>query len=405
MQVPMDSGSLEKRLAGWGKSGAAEDFPYQSVMAFYRASGKHFVPGSVLEALASVRANLVVPADPGSEAAALRRFLDVALDKWDQAYNYQTYIGLSLLELIPDADGRTAGQQHDEWMSMLLADARAFECGARDDRHDSLPLMRPGPELGEKRIRLLERAMSLIGGAARAAATGDNGRNAARRRERALALSMQPVYIVHDEYLFIRILQAFEVTFAAMAGLIRDAISASRRGDARAAAASILSCSRRLSGARRLFTVLATMRAEAFRAFRAYTVGASAIQSGNYKVFEALCCAPPGARLESPAFEAVPLVRERVLGPWTDLQSTVERSVASGLIDPPGLGQLRASAAELESAHQRWKLTHWKMADRMIADERGTGYTAGVPYLKSALDNRLFWRALSPSEADCPPLT
>jgi tryptophan 2,3-dioxygenase len=217
---------------------------------------------------------------------------------------------------------------------------------------------------------------------------------ASARMQRALSLSMQPVYIVHDEYLFIRILQSFEVTFAAMASEIRDAIGAVRSGDADSAAASIISCGRTLAAARSLFTVLATMRVEAFRAFRVYTVGASAIQSGNYKIFEALCSAPPGTRIESPAYESVPYVRDHVLGQWTDLLSTVEHAVSLGLIDSAGLSQVRAAAWELEKVHQMWKRTHWKMADRMIGEERGTGYTVGVPYLKEVLDNRLFRRIL-----------
>ena len=34
---------------------------------------------------------------------------------------------------------------------------------------------------------------------------------------RILQLSMLPVYVVHDEYMFIRVLQLFEITFALLA--------------------------------------------------------------------------------------------------------------------------------------------------------------------------------------------
>lgn len=51
---------------------------------------------------------------------------------------------------------------------------------------------------------------------------------------------------------------------------------------------------------------------------------------------------------------------------------------------------MSAATRELETVHQRWKQTHWKLAVRMIGEERGTGYTVGVPYLKSVIDHRLF---------------
>jgi tryptophan 2,3-dioxygenase len=399
MSPPIASGLLRKQLVDWERSSSAEKFPYDAVLAFYWARGKHFVPPSILRALADIRARLAVPADRGSEEAALHDFLNVALDKWDEAYNYKTYLGLDLLGLVPDADGATARQQQDAWVTLLLADTWVFESDALAGRHSLLPLMRPGPELAEKRMRMIASRMSAGGVNCSRRLMDDPSRDdivqilqadTPLHQRRALTLSMQPVYLVHDEYLFIRILQSFEVTFAAMAGEIRDAIAAVLSGDADSAAACILRCGRTLAAARSLFSILATMRADSFRAFRVYTVGASAIQSGNYKVFEALCSAPSTARIDSPAYESVPDVRNRVLGEWSDLTSSIGHSASRGLIDVPGLCRISAAAEELERIHQMWKQTHWKLAGRMIGDDRGTGYTVGVPYLKSAIDNRLF---------------
>jgi tryptophan 2,3-dioxygenase len=47
---------------------------------------------------------------------------------------------------------------------------------------------------------------------------------------------------------------------------------------------------------------------------------------------------------------------------------------------------------KLEGGHQRWKATHHSLAARMLGEAQGSGYTAGVPYLRKCLDNRLFWR-------------
>jgi tryptophan 2,3-dioxygenase len=53
---------------------------------------------------------------------------------------------------------------------------------------------------------------------------------------------------------------------------------------------------------------------------------------------------------------------------------------------------LDAAVVELERRHQRWKTTHFRLAARMLGDAAGSGYTAGVPYLRQCLENRLFWR-------------
>ncbi|WP_433257641.1 tryptophan 2,3-dioxygenase family protein [Streptosporangium sp. CA-135522] len=362
-------------------------------MECYRTRGKQFVAGVVLKTLDVARARLS-PTEPGHEV--LIGFLDVALDKWDESYNYLTYLGIDLLGLVPDADGATARRQRDEWVGLLLADLLVFETGARDEAHDWLPMMRPDADLHNKRLRLLEAALSTSFDDGDGSGLDERARRllheASTARTRTLLVSMQPVYVVHDEYLFIRVLQAFEVTFAAMAAELRDAIAAVRAGLAEEAAACLRRCAGVLAASRSLFSLLATMRAESFRAFRIYTVGASAIQSDNYKIFEALCSPPPRSRIDSPAYESVPVIRDRVLGEWLDLTSAVEESLARGVLDPEGRDLVGDAAGELEDVHQRWKQTHWKLAVRMIGEESGTGYTVGTPYLKSAIDNRLFVR-------------
>lgn len=394
------SAEVVRALARWERDGRSDAFPFELVMSCYLERGKHFVSESVLAALAAARSRLAVDPgpDPDPGRVVLEKFLTVALDKWDGRYDYLTYLGIDLLGLVPEADGATARRQRDTLLGLLLADVWAFELGARDGVHDRLPLQRPGPELTDRRLRMLATTLAQwVAPEARAA--GDPERpfralldDASAHARRALSVSMQPVYVAHDEYLFIRVLQSYEVTFAAMAADLRDAVGAVREGRAADAAASVRDCGAGLAEARRLFTLLATMQAESFRVFRAYTVGASAIQSGNYKMFEALCSPPPRSRVVSPAFDAVPHIRERVLGDWIDLTTAVDDAVADGTLDTPGRELICAAAQELEDVHQRWKQTHWKLASRMIGDEVGTGYTVGVPYLKDAIENRLFPR-------------
>ncbi|HEV2377423.1 MAG TPA: hypothetical protein VGS19_35320 [Streptosporangiaceae bacterium] len=391
---------LLSELSTWEKYEDAQTFPYAAVIGCYRSCGKHFVPFSVCVALASARKRVADLGEHLPGQTKLATFLDVALDKWDDRYNYLTYLGIDLLDLQPEADGTTGRAQRDEWVALLLCDLWSFERGALAGTHDWLTEMRPGAALARKRMKLLTDVLVPLLPAA-GTHTDCAGLDELTRERVAqttadqrcrLALSMQPVYLVHDEYMFIRVLQSFEVTFAAMAGHVRDAIGAVREGRAHDAAASLAWCATVLQEARLLFSLLATMQVESFRTFRVYTVGASAIQSGNYKTFEALCSMPLPERAESLAYEAVPQVRHRLDSGWQDLTSTVGQAVARGVIDADGLRLLCAAALELEDVHQRWKQTHWKLAVRMIGEEVGTGYTVGAPYLQSVLDNRLFAR-------------
>lgn len=59
---------------------------------------------------------------------------------------------------------------------------------------------------------------------------------------------------------------------------------------------------------------------------------------------------------------------------------------------PHEWAELDRALAALEAGHQRWKTAHHSLAVRMLGDAEGSGSTAGVPYLKDCLDNRLFWQ-------------
>ncbi|WP_327044008.1 hypothetical protein OG320_19760 [Microbispora sp. NBC_01189] len=402
---------LLDELAAWDENDGPEYFPYEAVMSCFRRHGKHFAPEPLLRRLASVRRSLAPAAGARRDRAPLDDFLAVALDKWDGTYTYSSYLGLGLFGLTPEADAATGRRQRERWFGPLLADLRAFELGARDGTHDRLPERRPDAALTRKRLALLDAALSAATppDPDPAGPPRDPARTAAALLAGApddlllrLSLSIQPVFVVHDEYMFIRVLQAFEVTFAAMAAEMRDAVAAAARDDAENAAAGIVRCAETLSAVRGLFSLLATMKPDSFQIFRAYTVGASAIQSEAYKTFETYCSAPSPRRLESPAYGEVPRVRDRVEAGWSDVSSLIKDSMIRRAIDEHEITLVREAAAELERVHQRWKRTHWKMASRMIGAEVGTGYTEGVPYLRDALDNRLFTGPLASDDPGAP---
>jgi hypothetical protein len=324
-----------------------DTFPVDSVVDYVQRVGKHFLPAELLDVLDKERA-----AGPAPELA---RFLDVVLDKHDGRYDYVSYLALDLLPL--PGRGMTvaaARRRADELVLALVEDAIAFE---RAPRPNQLPEDRPGPEVVAKRVHLAGRALA-----------------AARRRsaplvDPAVRRSMLPVATLHDEYLFIRVLQAFETTFALLAVLL-DATVSTVATDADAAAGHLATATTALQETAPLFSLLATMRVAAFRTFRAHTEGASAIQSRNYKKVESLCRRPDQDRLDSPAYRSVPDL--------PPAPTTVDEAVTAAGRPPVVVAAMDDFAAALS----RWRHTHYRLAMRMLGAGPGTGYTEGTPYLE-----------------------
>jgi hypothetical protein len=142
-----------RELTNWLSGGSDPDsFPYLPVLAEFHRTGKQFVAKELLALLDQIRATSVAP---------LHTFLDVALDKWDGRYDYQTYLALSLLPM-PRAEstGDPAGERRhqDRLYLHLIADALAFELAAAGGTTGLLPRQRPEPALVAKRYRLGIRA-------------------------------------------------------------------------------------------------------------------------------------------------------------------------------------------------------------------------------------------------------
>ena len=391
-------------VLGWLAEPDPDTFPYDRVVDEFRRVGKHFVAPELLEVLCRARSAVGREATaPG--AALLAQFLDACLDKPDRRYDYVSYLALGILPLarLNELDREAARtpelveHRRDRLLVQLIADLVAFELAARDGATDQLPLMRPGAETCEKRCRLALKAalpalhrLGLLTEPMPAP-----GSSLARRVSEAVAawslpaerrrvrLAMLPVYVVHDEYLFLRVLQSFEAAFNLMAVQLRAAVGHLDRGEAGEAVRRIRSAVSAQREVAPLFSLLATMQVEAFRIFRTYTEGASAIQSRNYKTVEALCRLPEPARLHSVAYRSVPEVRDRVVAGQTTVDEAYADAAASGRLDPATGSQLRAAMAEFAGTLLRWRHTHYRLAVRMLGERPGTGYTEGTPYLKS----------------------
>ncbi|MFJ6940256.1 tryptophan 2,3-dioxygenase family protein [Streptomyces sp. NPDC101132] len=357
-----------------------------------RRTGKHFLPLPVLRRLDALRSGHATDRLP-----YLRTFLDCVLDKHDGRYANRTYLALPLLDMVLDDPEGPLDPNH--MATLLIADVVRFESRVREPRGpDTGPAGGgadpdpPGPDTTRKRLRHALRFVSDDLGGLDAGDVADLlPRPPATAAGRWFDLTVQPVYVLHDEFFFIRALQAHEMLFTAVVAEVRAAITALRDGRPGAAARHVDRAAASVDRAAALFRLVATMRPDHFTGFRRYTQGASAIQSEQYKRFEVLCGLPSGERLCSAAFAGVPAVR-------AEAEDAAHDTVARAYLDlrrrtPVGHAErelLHAALARLEDRHQRWKATHRSLAARMLGDAPGSGYTDGVPYLTACLGNRLF---------------
>ena len=384
------------QVAAWCRHPEPATFPYDAVTAELRHAGRHFAPRDLLASLAAARAALPQCA---SDAGRLISFLSTALDKWDDRYDNPSYLALDGLEL-PAGAAPQAAARRDRLVSLLIADALRFELAAADGRTALQPQLRPDARVTEKRCRhaLLVLAPMLARGGTPIIADADDPVASARGamqavlggatadEERMLQLTLMPVSRVHDECLFIRVLQSYEATFAYAAVELAAAAAQIARGDGAAAVAALSGAARTLSEASPLFSLLGTMQQEAFLAFRQFTDGASAIQSRNYKFMESVCRIPDRERIDSAAYLSVPEVRAAVL----DGQPTIDGALRAGTLSGEQATAVHAAMDRFSSALLKWRRTHHGVAGRMLGDRRGTGDTAGHAYLAQGMTIPVF---------------
>jgi tryptophan 2,3-dioxygenase len=409
-----------RRLAGPGvvgrlaAAGPDEDQPEAvALAAAFRRQGKAHAPAAWLDALEALAAAL---ATTGVEAYGRRvwdAFLSVLLDKRRGAYDYNSYLALDLLQLAtePWPDGAA-----DRWPDVLLAllgdvllaELRELARSPADEETSSpraaalrrrvaatlgsaaayadlgrASLPAPGPPRASGEPRGLDGASSSELERLGAELAG----RPRHRFGRLLPLTLVPVDRLHDEHMFIRVLQSFECVFALVVQQLEQAACALADGDDPPGVRHMDAAADVLARTTRLFQVLATLDVDAFRAFRQHTVGASAIQSARFKRLEVLCSEPGPDRLRSAAFRFVAL--ETVRPERSTLEDLILRRTRAR---PAGRDELLRAAREIDDRYVRWKRMHISLATRMLGHGRGTGYTEGVPYLQRFADDRLFPR-------------
>ena len=374
-------------------------FPYEAVLREYQRVGKHFVSAAPRALLATVRDRLPALRGPWPDRSVLASFLNTALDKPDGRYDYLTYLALALLRL-PPLDDRvahmpSARSRCDRLLVQLVTDAASFELAALDGAATRLPKMRPAPALVVLRLkhglRAIAPALARMSpdGAPTAPEPADRARQVCSlvradmvpAERQALELTMLPVYTMHDEYMFLRVLQAFETVFVLIAIRLRAAVAALAERATDQAVCFLSGAQTALHESTPLFSMLATMQVESFRTFRQFTEGASAIQSRGYKVVESLCRQPDPDRVDSPAYHSVPEVRRRVLDHQATLDDAYVEACACGGLDKAERRWVGDAMSAFARALMRWRNTHYRLALRMLGTATGTGYTEGTPYL------------------------
>ncbi len=360
-----------------------------------RRVGKHFLAADLLERLAAVRQRHAAH-DPYLDA-----FLDCILDKHDGRFWNRTYLFLPVIEIVM-ADHELPAS---DVAALLAADVVRHELGTARSRSEVSPLGRPDPRTLRTRVRHSLRFMTAhLGdpastglltaahepGSVLTDLTLELPATRSRRAGEWLELTAQPVSTVHDEYFFLRVLQAHEMGFAGMNQRLRAAIAAVRDQHYGLVVRLLQEVVAFMDRHASLFRIVATMRPEAFHTFREFTDGASAIQSEEYKRFEGLCGRPPVSRLGSPAFDNVPAVRAEVTA-GQDTMTAAFGAACAADSHLPAIEVMADLLRTLEESHRRWKGTHVTLATRMLGAARGSGDTAGVPYLRAWVEHRLFW--------------
>jgi len=238
-----------------------------------------------------------------------------------------------------------------------------------------------------------------------------------------LLTSQHPVSDSHDEMLFIIIHQSVELWMKLTIHEILAAIENLKKDNINGSLKMLARVSRIQAQLIQSWDVLSTMTPADYLTFRDKLGKASGFQSYQYRMIEyALGNKNPAmlgphrhnetlhdrvkAVLESPSLydEAIRVLsrkgftfsKEILERDWSKpYQPTDEVKAAWHKIyaNPQQhweLYELAEKLVDLEDWFQQWRFRHMKTVERIIGFKRGTGGTAGVSYLKKALDLRFF---------------
>jgi tryptophan 2,3-dioxygenase len=239
----------------------------------------------------------------------------------------------------------------------------------------------------------------------------------------ALLAAQRPLSGQHDEMLFIVIHQVQELWMKLMAHELGLAMGCIRAGELRPAFKATARISRIQKQLVEAWDVLTTMTPHDYLAFRDSLGSSSGFQSWQYRLIEIRMGARDPFLLKphrhkeevhatlQDAFaapgiydEALRLLAARGL-PIPD--TVLNRDLTTRHEPDPGveaawaevyrdaerhfdLYELAEELVDLEDAFQTWRFRHLSTVERIIGGRPGTGGSAGVAYLRTALEKRFF---------------
>lgn len=239
----------------------------------------------------------------------------------------------------------------------------------------------------------------------------------------AVLSAQKPVSSEHDEHLFIIIHQTTELWMKLVLHELRAAIDALNADDLRPAFKMLARIGRIQSQLIQSWDVLSTLTPADYLTFRDALGHSSGFQSYQYRQIEFLFGNKNAALLEPhrdrPEHHRIleetlnsPCLYDSVLAllarrglPVPD--EVLNRDVTQAYTAHPGvteawltvyrdtenwwtLYEMAEELVDLEDWFQQWRFRHVTTVERIIGAKRGTGGTAGVSYLRKALDIRFF---------------
>jgi tryptophan 2,3-dioxygenase len=238
-----------------------------------------------------------------------------------------------------------------------------------------------------------------------------------------LLSAQRPLSGQHDEMLFIVIHQVQELWMKLMAHELGLAMGCIRAGELRPAFKAMARISRVQKQLVEAWDVLTTMTPHDYLAFRESLGSSSGFQSWQYRLIEirmgardafmlkphrhredvhatlADAFASPGIydeALRLLAARGLPIpaaVLERDVTKRHEPNQEVEAAWAEVYRDAErhfDLYELAEELVDLDDAFQTWRFRHLSTVERIIGGRPGTGGSAGVAYLRTALEKRFF---------------
>ena len=222
--------------------------------------------------------------------------------------------------------------------------------------------------------------------------------------------AQRPLTSEHDELLFVIIHQTSELWLKLVLHELRGAMARIAADNLQPAFKMLTRMGRIQAQMIAAWEILATMTPFDYARFRKALGSSSGFQSWQYREFEYLLGAKDASILE--AHRSTPanfLALEAALKSPSIYDETLRLLARRGFAIPADprveaawltiyrdaeswwdLYELGEKLVDVEYRFQQWRFAHVKTVERIIGFKRGTGGSAGVPYLTRALERRFF---------------